>query len=65
MKKEHPLLLAYYGDDFTGSTDALEFLTLAGIKTVLFLRHPRLPSVAPAGLGAKLARRAGRRRGGG
>ena len=37
MKKAHPLLLAYYGDDFTGSTDALEFLTLAGIKTVLFL----------------------------
>lgn len=35
------LLLAYYGDDFTGSTDALEFLTLAGVKTVLFLREPK------------------------
>jgi uncharacterized protein YgbK (DUF1537 family) len=34
------LLLAFYGDDFTGSTDALEFLTLAGVKTVLFLRKP-------------------------
>ncbi|HTN21426.1 MAG TPA: four-carbon acid sugar kinase family protein [Pelobium sp.] len=34
------LLLAYYGDDFTGSTDALEFLTLAGVKTILFLKNP-------------------------
>ncbi len=34
------LLLVYYGDDFTGSTDALEFLTLAGVKTMLFLRKP-------------------------
>lgn len=35
-----PLRLAYYGDDFTGSTDALEFLTRAGLKTVLFLDPP-------------------------
>lgn len=34
------LLLAYYGDDFTGSTDALEFLSRAGIKTVLFISPP-------------------------
>lgn len=34
------LLLAYYGDDFTGSTDALEFLTRAGIRTVLFISPP-------------------------
>ena len=27
------LLLTFYGDDFTGSTDALEQLTLAGIRT--------------------------------
>lgn len=33
-------LLAYYGDDFTGSTDALEFLTRAGAKTVLFTGLP-------------------------
>lgn len=46
MNKPHPLLLAYYGDDFTGSTDALEFLTLAGIKTVLFLRPPLHKDVA-------------------
>jgi len=34
------LLLAYYGDDFTGSTDALEFLSRAGIRTVLFIEPP-------------------------
>jgi 3-oxoisoapionate kinase len=31
------LLLAYYGDDFTGSTDMLDALHNAGIETVLFL----------------------------
>lgn len=34
------LLIAFYGDDFTGSTDALEFLSRAGIKTVLFIAPP-------------------------
>jgi uncharacterized protein YgbK (DUF1537 family) len=34
------LLLAFYGDDFTGSTDALEQLTLAGIRTALFVAPP-------------------------
>lgn len=34
------LKLAYYGDDFTGSTDALDFLSRAGIKTLLFLEAP-------------------------
>jgi uncharacterized protein YgbK (DUF1537 family) len=34
------LLLAFYGDDFTGSTDALEQLTLAGIRTALFIEAP-------------------------
>jgi uncharacterized protein YgbK (DUF1537 family) len=34
------LLLAYYGDDFTGSTDALEFICRAGAKTVLFIEPP-------------------------
>jgi 3-oxoisoapionate kinase len=32
------LLLSYYGDDLTGSTDAMEALTLAGVRTALFLR---------------------------
>ncbi len=34
------LLLAYYGDDFTGSTDALEFLSRAGARTALFIEPP-------------------------
>jgi uncharacterized protein YgbK (DUF1537 family) len=34
------LLLAYYGDDFTGSTDVLEALSLNGVPTVLFLEPP-------------------------
>ena len=35
------LLITFYGDDFTGSTDALEALTRAGVRTVLFLKRPR------------------------
>ncbi len=34
------LLLAYYGDDFTGSTDVLEALARAGIPAALFLEPP-------------------------
>jgi 3-oxoisoapionate kinase len=34
------LLLAFYGDDFTGSTDALEQLTLAGLRAALFIEAP-------------------------
>jgi 3-oxoisoapionate kinase len=34
------LLLSYYGDDFTGSTDVMEALASHGIKTVLFTRLP-------------------------
>nr|MDA8248782.1 four-carbon acid sugar kinase family protein [Rhodospirillales bacterium] len=33
-------LVAYYGDDFTGSTDVMEVLTFAGLPTVLFLDVP-------------------------
>lgn len=32
--------LAFYGDDFTGSTDVLESLSLRGKKTILLLRMP-------------------------
>lgn len=32
--------VAFYGDDFTGSTDALEVLASNGLATVLFLRTP-------------------------
>jgi 3-oxoisoapionate kinase len=33
-------LLGFYGDDFTGSTDALESLALGGVPSVLFLEPP-------------------------
>jgi len=33
-------LYAYYGDDFTGSTDVLEALSLGGVRTVLFTGTP-------------------------
>lgn len=33
-------LLAYCGDDFTGSTDVMEAFTAAGVRTVLFLAPP-------------------------
>jgi uncharacterized protein YgbK (DUF1537 family) len=35
-----PLRLAFYGDDFTGSTDALEVLAFAGLRCALFLNPP-------------------------
>jgi 3-oxoisoapionate kinase len=35
-----PLKLAFYGDDFTGSTDALEVLAFAGLRCALFLSPP-------------------------
>ena len=40
MGKPNAIKLAFYGDDFTGSTDALEFLSRAGVRTVLFLDNP-------------------------
>ena len=33
-------LYSFYGDDFTGSTDVLEVLATAGVRSVLFLRVP-------------------------
>jgi 3-oxoisoapionate kinase len=50
------LLLAYYGDDFTGSTDAMEAMTAAGVPTLLCLDDPtpellaRFPGVRCVGL---------------
>src|SRR5580692_6554411 len=58
------LLLTFYGDDFTGSTDALEQLTLAGIRTALFIepptagqlkRFPNLQAVGVAGMTRSMA----------
>ncbi|NBC24010.1 MAG: four-carbon acid sugar kinase family protein [Bacteroidetes bacterium] len=40
MKNLKEILIAFYGDDFTGSTDAMEFLSRAGAKTMLFLEPP-------------------------
>lgn len=36
------LLLGFYGDDFTGSTDAMEALTRSGLRTVLFIEPPTI-----------------------
>lgn len=40
------LLLAFYGDDFTGSTDALEFVSRAGMKAALFTEPPTREQLA-------------------
>lgn len=51
--------LSFYGDDFTGSTDVMEALELAGVPTVLFLdaptpaqlaKHPDAVAVGVAGI---------------
>ena len=39
-------VLAWYGDDFTGSTDVLEVLAKAGLAPVLFLRTPSAADIA-------------------
>ncbi len=38
--KRPGLLYAYYGDDFTGSTDVLEALGVHGVPAVLFTHPP-------------------------
>jgi 3-oxoisoapionate kinase len=40
VNKHSDILLAFYGDDFTGSTDALEFICRAGAKAILFIEPP-------------------------
>jgi len=40
------LLLTYYGDDLTGSTDVMEALSLRGIPTVLFVSPPSAAQLA-------------------
>lgn len=50
------LLLSYYGDDFTGSTDAMQALAQAGLPTLLCLKLPspdllaRFPGLRCVGL---------------
>ena len=40
QRTSRPLRLAFYGDDFTGSTDALEVLAFSGLHCALFLSVP-------------------------
>jgi 3-oxoisoapionate kinase len=40
MVKSRRKWIGFYGDDFTGSTDAMEALTMNGVKTILFLHPP-------------------------
>ncbi|WMY11798.1 3-oxo-isoapionate kinase OiaK [Paraburkholderia phenoliruptrix] len=55
-QRSNDLLLTYYGDDFTGSTDAMEAMTAAGVPTLLCLETPdrelldRFPEVRCVGL---------------
>jgi uncharacterized protein YgbK (DUF1537 family) len=57
-------LYAYYGDDFTGSTDVLEQLAEGGVPAVLFLRAPddalraRFPDARAIGLAGDARSRA-------
>lgn len=45
MAKNSEIKLCFYGDDITGSTDAMEALVLAGVPTVLFMEPPTLEQV--------------------
>jgi uncharacterized protein YgbK (DUF1537 family) len=38
--------ISFYGDDFTGSTDAMESLALAGLRTILFTSPPTREQLA-------------------
>jgi 3-oxoisoapionate kinase len=42
-------LIAFYGDDFTGSTDALECLVAVGLRAVLFTAVPSPEQLARFG----------------
>lgn len=51
-----PLIVTFYGDDFTGSTDTLEALAVSGVPALLFLEPPsrddlaRYPDVRAVGV---------------
>lgn len=49
MNKPQTLKLAFYGDDFTGSTDALEVLAFGGLRCALFLSVPTSAQMAMLG----------------
>ena len=48
-RSNQSLRLAFYGDDFTGSTDALEVLAFAGLRCALFLKVPDDQTLAELG----------------
>jgi len=48
-RSDTALHLAFYGDDFTGSTDALEVLAFAGLRCALFLSVPDAESLRALG----------------
>src|ERR1051326_829087 len=65
--KRSKLLLCFYGDDFTGSTDALESITRAGARTILFTEPPNsrmlkrysdVQAVGVAGMTRSMSRKA-------
>ena len=67
--EESNLLMAFIGDDFTGSTDAMESLARHGIRTVLFTdfpavaqlkRYPELRAFGVAGMTRSAADRSNR-----
>ena len=47
--KAGTLRLAFYADDFTGSTDALEVLAFAGLECALFLKPPTVAALQKFG----------------
>lgn len=59
---EAPLLLAFYADDFTGATDALEWLERAGVRTTLWLGLAGPPAVTQIPPGVQAIGVAGRTR---
>ncbi len=64
MDLSERLVLSFYGDDFTGSTDVMEVLAKVGLRTLLFIDPPRpeqlarfdgLRAVGVAGVGRSLS----------
>ena len=49
LRPDTRLRIAFYGDDFTGSTDALEVLAFAGLRCALFLSVPSAQTLRELG----------------
>ena len=56
LRTPDTLRLAFYGDDFTGSTDALEVLAFAGLRCALFLAVPSQGTAAITSLACRFAK---------